>query len=351
VHRGELAGNQACAEATHFVYGYNLGAFALASASKLHGEVNGSYFGFGAGGSKTSTSSAEKKGGDIASCTGDSAKEVDTCKAPIRLTLREISDGTSDDAQAATAPDTDAAMNLAGKLQAQTEKEKQAEEHGKAAQSKLTARDGKGCLAELDQHDRLDPRPSGLSTAPTAGGWAFYAGVRAQCLMVAGQCNAGKQLQRRVLENTPNGAQMSGDMLDKLVEASAQQFCQGASMSPRDQMLSAINALRSKQAGMQRADSASCQQAVDTVGRLRETVKPQGDDDWQLKPDGIDAMLFSAGAGCFAKAGDCSGAWAVYRVAKDRWWNEGNHTVTGDRAAMLKDHFGRDVPACKGKGP
>ena len=88
-----------CKGATHFVYGYNLGAFALASHSNLQGEVNGSYLGFGTGGSHSSQTKTDKKGGDLGSCTSDSAKEVDTCKVPIRLTLREITEG--DDPQTA----------------------------------------------------------------------------------------------------------------------------------------------------------------------------------------------------------------------------------------------------------
>ena len=59
-----------------------------------------------------------------------------------------------------------------------------------AATQKMFARDGKGCLAELDTHDRLDARPAGLSTNLKA----FALGLRAQCIMLSGQCDAGKGL-------------------------------------------------------------------------------------------------------------------------------------------------------------
>jgi hypothetical protein len=90
VHRNELAQNPSCADATQFVYGYNLGAFALASKSKLTSAVNGSYFGFGTGGSSASSSNAEKRGGLLSACSTDSAKESKDCRVPIRLRQRPL---------------------------------------------------------------------------------------------------------------------------------------------------------------------------------------------------------------------------------------------------------------------
>ena len=95
VFRKDLEKNPRCAGATHFVYAYNLGAFAIATQSNLKGEVHGSYLGFGAGGSKANETKTDKKGGELSACKADSAKEVDSCKVPIRLTMREISPGES----------------------------------------------------------------------------------------------------------------------------------------------------------------------------------------------------------------------------------------------------------------
>ena len=77
-----------------------------------------SVWGFGAGGKMGKSNNAEKKGGELASCKGESAKEVQSCKVPIRLTLRAIEDGENPDVQAAKAPETPAAANLAGKVDA-----------------------------------------------------------------------------------------------------------------------------------------------------------------------------------------------------------------------------------------
>ena len=55
------------------------------------------------------------------------AKEIDACKSPIRLTLREISPDENPNAQAARAPETPSAFNLAGALQARTDQEREAD--------------------------------------------------------------------------------------------------------------------------------------------------------------------------------------------------------------------------------
>ena len=106
VYRDDLASNPGCDSATHFVYAYNLGAFALGSANEVKSEVGGSAFGFGAGGKTSSGSKAEKKGGDLGTCKSDSATEVLGCKTPIRLNLRAIRDGANPEARPCRRPTT-----------------------------------------------------------------------------------------------------------------------------------------------------------------------------------------------------------------------------------------------------
>ena len=89
VTRTDVAENPACETATHWVYGYNLGAFALGSAKNFDANVGGSVYGFGAGGSASKGSSAEKKGGDLSLC-GDGSGDGAGCRTPIRLNLRTI---------------------------------------------------------------------------------------------------------------------------------------------------------------------------------------------------------------------------------------------------------------------
>ncbi len=316
VYRGDLAAVKSCKEATHFVYAYNLGAFALGAQSNLKASVGGSAFGFGAGGDRSSSSKADKQGGLLSSCRTDSASEVQSCKVPIRLTLHEITDGQSDDATAAQAPDTPDAMNLAGKLQATTKKEHDAQDHADTARTKMNSRDGAGCLAELDQHDKLDPRPLGMSS----NSGSYLAAMRGQCLMLAGKCDAGKQVYRKAMEKMI-GANQGPEQIDKGVDAIAGMNCQGSSMSPRDQLQKASMELTNG-AYMSKKTPAQCQAAYDTVKRVGPSVKPRDDDDATALKNLM--TVGPAGAACFAKAGDCDGA---MRVAKAEFPNQTDDTL------------------------
>ena len=306
IHRGDLAKTPGCKNATHFVYAYNLGAFALGAQSSKRSESGGTVWGAGAGGSQTSQSKAEKRGGELATCRADSAKELATCKVPIRLTLREIAGDESADARDARAPENADGKNLAGRLQASTDREKQAEEHARSAATKLGARDGKGCLAELDEHDKLDPRASGISTSAASAN----ASVRATCLMLAGQCPAGKVLLRKALE-VSRGASRGPAQLDKETDDDATQYCQGASMSPRDQYLQAGADLEVG-AYKERKDVAYCMAAYDTAKRLVGSVKPKDEDD---PVKFVFANVRTNAPKCLARAKDCGAALTVYKEA------------------------------------
>ncbi|MBS2014622.1 MAG: hypothetical protein JST00_17170 [Deltaproteobacteria bacterium] len=307
IARADLAKRPGCKNATHFVYAYNLGAFALGAQSNVHGQAGGTVGGFGAGGARSSASKADKRGGDLGSCRGASAKELTTCKVPIRLTLREISAGESADATDARAPETAGAENLAGRLRAETEREKQALEHARSAQTKLGARDGKGCLTELDTHDQLDPRASGLSSSTGSE----LAATRARCLMLAGQCAAGKELFRKQLEKAGTAGASGPAELDRKSDEAATQYCQGASMSARDQYLKAgadLEVLAYKE----KKDAAACRAAYDTAKRLVTTVKPKDEDD---PVKFVFANVRTNAPLCFARVGDCATALAVFKEA------------------------------------
>lgn len=139
LYRADLAKVPGCAGATHFVYGFNLGAYALVTQTSSNAGVGGSALGASAGASRDSTAQVEKKAGEVTACRGESARELDGCKVPIRLTLREITDGENPDQKAARAEETPSAANLAGKLEARTATERKAVEHLNAAYTKLGA--------------------------------------------------------------------------------------------------------------------------------------------------------------------------------------------------------------------
>ena len=256
VYRAELGDNPGCDGATHFVHAYNLGAFALGSAQDVEVGAGGSAYGFGAEGKASKSKSAEKKGGDLGVCKADDATEVQDCQTPIRLSLRSVRDGENPDETAKSAPDSDASLNAAGQLSAKLDVNEKARAHYEAAQRKFNARDGNGCLKELNAFDKKDPKHK--STDPNQP-MAFY---RSTCLMLAGKCAAGKKLARKLFEKGPTAQTMGPEGIDRAVRQQLNTYCQG-SLPPRDDLLRSNMALA----------LASQYQEVTRV--LRETL--QGD--------------------------------------------------------------------------
>ncbi len=297
VYKSDLAAVPACREATHFVYAYNLGAFALGSSSSLDVTASASVFGFGAEGHKGSSAKAEKQGGKLATCSSESAKELSTCRVPVRLTLREVRDGDNPDLAAAHAKESDESLNLAGKVAQENKSTKDAEAHLDAVRAKLTARDGKGCLHELDLHDRADTRPGVASTDPATK----LASVRAQCLMLAGQCEAGAKLARQWYENiaTVNPDQGAKTLLSH--------FCEGP--LPDDQ---ALERAKAQLSGAQMRTAAQCKASYAEMERISQKLKGAKGEAAVRLTTGYGGSLYPR---CLVKAGDCEGAWAAYRAA------------------------------------
>ena len=326
VYRADLDTIAGCKGATHFVYAYQLGAFALGSKKNINAEANATVWGFGGGGSSKQSNAAEKRAGLLESCRGESAKETQTCKAPIRLTLREIDAGSNPDAKAAVAPETPDALNLAGKIDAKMKRSEKAQGHIEAAGAKSSARDGKGCVAELNAADKLDPRPAVVSTNPGSS-WSY---MRGSCLMMAGQCPAGRQLVRKYMEKIMSS--QGPEAIDTQVDATAARYCQGANLSAREQLLQANEAMR---LGSQtKKDPAYCNQSYDRVKKASAAVTPNGPDDMMIiSAQSTDQEM--AAAHCLSRAGDCSAAWTMFSKSK-----LGSSSVSG---AMYKNFF----PHCK----
>jgi hypothetical protein len=302
----------------------------------VNGEVGGTFWGVEAGVSAKSSKSAEKKGGELASCRGKDAKETASCQAPIRLTLREIQEGDNPDAKAAVAPAANEALNLVGKLQATNDQERAAGEHLSSAQAKLTAGDGKGCLRELDDHDRLDPRPAGISTSPKG----FTANLRSRCLMASGQCEAGKELLRKSIQgNSPPGT--TPEVIDGQVDMWAGMSCRGTDASPRDQLLFALSTLQGSQVSV---DARTCRATLDTIKRIGPTMKsddpsPQIKSMWQ--------NTRNSATMCFARVGDCAEAWAAEKESAELLGKYGNYKVDDERQRF--DFTQRTKDKCLGK--
>jgi hypothetical protein len=300
-YKSDLAKRPGCKGVTHFVYSYNLGAFALGSTKNISGSAGGTVWGAGAGGSSKYASAAEKKGGLLASCRGESAKEIATCKTPIRLTLREIEDGENPDAIAGRAPESPSAANLAGKLDAKLQLGEKALEHWDSAGKKAIARDGKGCLAELDAKDQADPRPANASTNPNASAFVH---LRARCLMLSGQCEAGKQLSRKAYM----GMGYTNENVDLVVDTDVANYCEGK-LAPRDRFLKVQQELRD--GGQTKKSKAYCKERHEELARTWSSVEPRGEDDAKMKAaKTISPELL--GAQCYARAEECREAWALF---------------------------------------
>jgi hypothetical protein len=319
-----------CRGVTHFVYAFNLGAFALGSTKDVKGAADATLWGATVGGSTRSKYAADKRGGLLESCRAEGAKELATCKAPIRLTLREIEAGADPDAAAATAVETPSALNLAGKVDAKMKRSEKAQAFTDAALERRTARDGKACLAALDSADRLDPRPQVLSTTARS----YWSSLRAQCLMLAGQCSAGRQTLRKYMEASA-GDQMTPERLDQYVDAVAGQTCQGTNLSPRDQLLQANDALRQGAEG--KKDVAYCRSAYERVSALAKTVEPRDADDTVVASAKNTDHAFEA-AKCLARAGDCPASWQMYASSKFG-------------SSRQTESFHNTVPHCKAYQP
>ena len=208
-------------------------------------------------------------------------------------------------------------------------------EHAEAAREKMSARDGVGCLAELDQHDKLDPRHPSTDAKHT-----HVAYLRAQCLMLAGQCAAGRDLMKKSQEVAQGGA--SGpEQIDKIVDVMAGMYCEGGDMTPRDRFLRARMDLTSG-AWTTKKDATFCASAYRAMWTLRNVVKPRDDDDALVK-DPLHFLLAAAPA-CLAKAGDCDAAYAAYKeVAAELF--KGATWVGDDKT--LRRNFHALQPKCR----
>jgi hypothetical protein len=326
--KAELAKVPGCRGVTHFVYSFNLGAFALGSTKNIRGEVGASVWGIDAGGSSKHASAAEKKGGLLSSCRGESVKEVETCKTPIRLTLREIEDGDAPAMAAGPAADPSPARGATPvSLNAK------AEGLANSARQKAEAGDGKSCLADLDAADAADPRPDVLSTLPKNG----MAELRGRCLMIAGQCDAGKQLYRKFWEDRGESARADG-----IVQAAAVKLCPSSKLPPRDVALKANQALMMASVGAAKMSAAECEQNYQTVKKLRDSIKPD-----EEGPAG--ALKHASGYAwrCAMRAGDCKMAFTFFADEQETY--VGSIKDPAKKAETIKRNFANMATSCKDK--
>jgi len=221
--------------------------------------------------------------------------------------LHEIEAGDDPDRIAGTVRETPAEPSLAGTLAEARERE--AFERVASAERKRTAGDGKGCVAELDAYDRLAPQWRSKSTEPLE-----YGLMRAECLMLAGQCEAGRVLARRYLAriHPEHSAAHTESSVDSMVAGT----CGPEADTPLDRLIVALSVLRQGAKNGQMTATA-CVSALDRgVAALPHTTPRDANDrlvieaGWALATDG---------ARCIARAGECITAWQRFPALFDVW--------------------------------
>lgn len=290
VYQQELASNPRCAGATHFVRAYNLGAFELDAEKRDAESVKASFGSAGGGAGRSHRDAQLKRGGDLASCTAGTAMELSRCKVPIRITLRELDEGTPPVA-------TNAAMGPApGTSTAGKDGWQLAAELGQSAAAKSKNGDGMGCLLDLDR--ALEAH------AETAQKMDM---LRGTCEMQAGKCEDGKKRLRKFLEQANTGRRMTAEELDRFATDQAAQHCAGP--------LSPVEAAKKVQPliheAMDAGDVAACirygKTLVESVPKMPTKQKnEERDRNWAIS-------AINTAAVCAAKLGNCKEAKALYK--------------------------------------
>jgi hypothetical protein len=197
-----------------------------------------------------------------------------------------------------------------------------------SANRKLMHDDGKGCLADLARLAELDP---GVEKTLVV--------VRAQCEMLLGRCQSGKQ---QIADYYVREMNMSEPRALIMAESIGSMRCRGGDMSDRDTLLRALYEL-SDGAYMNARPAADCLKNVRLVRELAPKVPPRDPDDGQVR--GGPQALFHTGAACLARAGDCAAAWKV--------WQDDYPPISAgslgpkQRRDLLEESFRSSIERCK----
>jgi hypothetical protein len=202
-----------------------------------------------------------------------------------------------------------------------------------SANRKMMHGDGPGCLAELERAKAIDEKLADHFTV-----------IRAQCMMLDGKCQEGKQL---IVDWYMREQAFTRGLAEKTAESIASMRCRGGDSTPRDRLLAALFDL-SDGAYMNERDVDFCRDRVATIEKLAPQVQPRDAEDTQIT-GGLQA-LFHTSAMCFARAGDCATAYAYYR----RLFPGESLDAIKDpklRESTIRDAFDSTIALCKSGQP
>ena len=195
----------------------------------------------------------------------------------------------------------------------------------------MVQRRGADCVKNLDALDAIQVAPTARSTSPTSG----WASARATCTMLAGDCEGGKAMLRK-LPNPTTG----GTYSEPIIDAMTGEFCEGDRLTPRDKALVAVSKLGRVSGKLQSASPADCQRWGEAIARA---PTPMGDEAMKnAKLTGKTMVPL-----CFAAAGDCKAAFRTYRDANGP--DYGPSVPPDVREASLVQGFDVTFTTCAGK--
>ena len=206
----------------------------------------------------------------------------------------------------------------------------------------LAGRDGAACVRDMDEHDRLDPRPEVSSTAATSA----WAPARGNCLMLVGRCKEGKDLMRRWLVATSTDTRTE-DSVELQVEMTAAYYCEGGGMTPRDRLLAANVRLIEASGGLRPATAKQCVEWFETERTLTPLVPPRSPSDVTIvnMPLGRTDRI----TGCLARANACDLALTTYKSERARLRPEGSNPQAYDEESQIYYRMLTALTPCKGK--
>ena len=306
VYRNDIAKNALCKDATHFVAGYDLGAFEMTQSAHDKAEAQAGVGKFGGGGSLAHQQAHLKNAGKLEDCTSDlSARDMARCKVPIRLSLRPITDGDNPH------PPQNAAISQGQPVGVQPgmTPQEQVIALGQSAMRKSQLKDGSGCLMDLDRMDKLDPKAAARGN---------YDMIRAQCEMLSGKCDQGKKRLRIFMERT--SPQLDAQQLDSSVSMQASMYCGKNQGSPREIAMRARTGMYD--AYRKKKSATACAEIGRALMSALPTWKP-ADEDEEREKKGAYGM-FKDVADCMAQyGGDCAEAAKYYAAFANGLYQDG----------------------------
>jgi hypothetical protein len=325
IHRGALKDNPACADATHFVYAFNLGAFEIRANETAREGAGASVQGVGVGAGHRRSEATEKRAGVLSACAGSTAGDSDKCRVPIRLALKAIKPGEGPVREGA-GPPAHPEIDLAGSPVMQAGKLRN------AAAEKAELRDGPGCLADLDEADRIDPDPTRISSDPKGTLW-----LRASCEMLKGDCESGKVHLRKARQ--AQGPNLGADIVDDMVKQTATRYCPVEQLEPWERVERLSGDLYF---AWTKGEAESCASAAKRLSRELDKL-PKANDAQRSALLGAYTAIGNAGD-CLAKAGRCAEGKKLARESLKRRGDTQYLAEPGYTERWEKAH-----PSCKGK--